>query len=85
MALLIWYAAILASRMQPRIEKPNRSVFLCVMTVFVLACTSQDVGSAFSDSRATAKTIVSGSLLMVLGMTLAAFMYRCKQITRKLF
>ncbi|KAF8189652.1 hypothetical protein BJ912DRAFT_1142882 [Pholiota molesta] len=49
------------------------SAILCIATVLILAWTSQDVGGAFSDSRARAKTIVSASFLMVLAMTLAAF------------
>jgi hypothetical protein len=38
-----------------------------------------------SIGRAKAKTIISASFLMVLVMTLAAFMYRGMQITRRLF
>ncbi|KAF8189648.1 hypothetical protein BJ912DRAFT_360283 [Pholiota molesta] len=59
------------------------SVGLCVMSVLILVWTSQD-GSVLSIGRAKAKTIVSASFLMVLAMTLAAFMYRGMQITRRL-
>ncbi|KAF8189650.1 hypothetical protein BJ912DRAFT_966018, partial [Pholiota molesta] len=53
------------------------SVGLCVMSVLILAWTSQD-GSVASTGRAKAKIIVSASFLMVLAMTLAAFIAASK-------
>ncbi|KAF8200241.1 hypothetical protein BJ912DRAFT_948404 [Pholiota molesta] len=62
------------------------SGILFLITVLVLAWNIQD-GSLLSDSISgggRAQSIISATFLMVLAMTLAALLYRCKQISRRL-
>jgi hypothetical protein len=73
MALLIWCANILAGLLQPIIDKTHQ-----VRGPLRYECPHS--GMDYIVKMGASKIIISSSFLMVLAMTLAAFMYRCKQI-----
>lgn len=82
MSLLLWYVNYPTLRPK-QLTISIRSVILCVVTILILAWTMQD-GGLLLNSHVRAGNIISAIFLMASATTLAAFMYWCREISRRL-